>query len=112
MDVSSCGMLCEKCNAFIAYTNDDDALRAETAQLWSAQYKVEIKPEDVNCSGCRQDGAKIGHCHVCEIRQCCIEKNLPNCGVCDSFACEKLEGFFKMFPDGGAENTERLKGVN
>ncbi|MHC4926069.1 MAG: DUF3795 domain-containing protein [Planctomycetota bacterium] len=108
MDISSCGMVCQECNAFIAHKNDDDGLRAETAKLWTEQYKVEITPEDVNCTGCREEGAKIGHCHVCEIRTCCIEKDVANCGKCDEFACEKLEGFFKMFPDGGAENRARL----
>lgn len=110
MEISSCGMLCDQCNAFIAHANDDDALRAETAKLWTEQYKVEIKPEDVNCTGCRQAGAKIGHCQVCEIRACCIEKDVANCGACEQFACDKLKGFFKMFPDGGAENMGRLKG--
>ena len=109
MDISSCGMECDKCNAYIANKNDDDALRAETARQWSKQYKVELKPEDINCTGCRQDGAKIGHCNVCEIRQCCIEMEVANCGKCDHFACGKLAEFFKMFPDGGEENMGRLK---
>ena len=111
MEISSCGLVCEECNAFIAYKTDDNALREETAKLWSEQYRVKIKPEDVNCTGCRQDGAKIGHCQVCEIRKCGIEKDVPNCGQCEQFACDKLEGFFKMFPDGGEANMARLKGA-
>lgn len=107
----SCGMDCEKCNAFVATANNDEQLRIETAQLWSKQYNVPLKPEDINCTGCRQEGAKIGHCHVCQVRKCCMEKDVANCGKCDLFACETLTDFFKMFPDGGAENTQRLKSI-
>ena len=109
MNIGCCGLECEKCNAFIATKNNDDNLREQTAKLWSEQHNVSLKAEDINCTGCREEGAKIGHCNVCQIRQCCIDKNVPNCGKCDQFACDKLDGFFKMFPDGGQDNNKRLK---
>ena len=95
-----CGMICSQCDAFIATQNDDDAKRTQTAELWSKQYNVEMKPEDINCDGCLSDSDRhIGHCAVCEIRTCAKARGVENCAHCDDYACEKLEGFFKMVPD-------------
>ena len=95
-----CGLLCNECGAFIATSNDDDERRAEVAQLWSKQYNQDIKPEDINCDGCTSDSDLLfGHCKVCEIRKCGKEKAVVNCAYCDEYACEKLEGLFKMVPD-------------
>ncbi|HIJ53152.1 MAG TPA: DUF3795 domain-containing protein [Planctomycetes bacterium] len=95
-----CGLLCSECGAFIATINDDNEKRTEVAQLWSKQYNQDIKPEDINCDGCTSDSNRLfGHCKVCEIRKCGKEKAIENCAHCDEYACEKLEGFFKMVPD-------------
>ena len=95
-----CGLLCSECGAFIATKNDDDEKRAEVAELWSKQYNQDIKPEDINCDGCTSDSDRLfGHCKVCEIRTCGQEKAVVNCAYCYEYACEKLEGFFKMVPD-------------
>ena len=95
-----CGFICSQCDAFIATQNDDDEKRAEVARLWSQQFKIDMKPEDINCDGCISDGDRhIGHCHVCEIRKCGKQKNIQNCAYCVEYACDKLEGFFKMVPD-------------
>ena len=95
-----CGLICSQCDAFIATQNDDDEKRAEVARLWSQQFKIDMKPEDINCDGCISDGERhVGHCYVCEIRKCGKQKNIPNCAHCDDYACDKLKGFFKMVPD-------------
>ena len=95
-----CGLICSDCDAYIATQNDDDEKRVEVAQLWSQQYNVEMKPSDINCDGCMSGSDRhIGHCQVCEIRKCGQEKGVENCAHCDDYACEKLEGFFKMVPD-------------
>ena len=95
-----CGLICSECGAFIATQNDDDQKRAEVAKLWSQQYNIDIKPEDINCDGCTSDSDRhIGHCQVCEIRKCGKQKEIQNCAYCDNYACDKLEGFFKMVPD-------------
>jgi hypothetical protein len=95
-----CGLICSECGAFVATQNNDDRKRAEVAQLWSQQYNVDIKPADINCDGCTSDSERlIGHCRVCEIRKCGKQKAIVNCAYCDDYACEKLEGFFKMVPD-------------
>ena len=98
--VSFCGLLCNECVAFIATKNDDDEKRAEVARLWSKQYNVDVKPEDINCDGCISDSERLfSHCRVCEIRKCGKEKDLQNCAYCNEYTCEKLEKIFQMVPD-------------
>ena len=104
-----CGLVCSECGAFIATQNDDDEKRAEVARLWSRQYGVDIKPADINCDGCTSDTDRhIGHCQVCEIRKCGKQKEVVNCAYCVDYACEKLEGFFKMVPD-ARKNLDKIK---
>lgn len=103
--ISFCGLLCNECGAFIATKNDDDEKRAEVAQLWSKQFNVDIKPEDINCSGCLSDTEPLfGHCRVCEVRKCGMEKDIENCAYCDEYACERLEKIFQM----ASETKKRL----
>ena len=33
--IGYCGLDCEKCDAYIATVNDDNALREKTAKLWA-----------------------------------------------------------------------------
>lgn len=106
--ISCCGLDCSKCEGFLATRADDDEKRAEVAATWSKRYDADIKPEAINCTGCRSDGVKFGYCeHVCEIRKCCISKNMSNCAECSDFACEKLEEFFQVAP----EAAEALKSM-
>jgi hypothetical protein len=98
--IAFCGLACNECRAFLATKADDDEKRAEVAQLWSKEFKVDINPEDINCEGCLAEGENLfNYTKVCEIRKCGKEKGLLNCAHCNDFACEKLEKFFEMAPD-------------
>ena len=97
--IAFCGLTCTDCPAFLATQNDDDAKRKKTAEMWSEQYGMAVKPKDINCDGCLTDtGRLFGHCNVCEIRKCGQEKGLANCAHCGEYACEKLENFLQMVP--------------
>jgi len=97
--VAFCGLTCSECPAFLATKNDDDDERKNTADLWSSQFGLELKPADINCQGCLSTGTEIfGHCKVCEIRKCGQEKQLENCAHCGEYACDTLGGFFKLAP--------------
>jgi hypothetical protein len=110
--VSVCGLLCNECGAFLATKNDDDKKRVEVARLWSKQYNADLKPEDINCSGCISDsGPLFSHCKVCEIRKCGKKKGVVNCAYCDEYACEKLENFFQMAPDARERLDEIRSGL-
>ncbi|MFH1010320.1 MAG: DUF3795 domain-containing protein [bacterium] len=101
--IAYCGLICSECPGYIATQKDDDAERRKVAQTWSEQYGHEIKPEDINCDGCRSEGSRhLGYCNICEIRLCGIERGVVNCAFCMDYPCEKLEKFFKMAPEAKA----------
>ena len=81
--IGCCGLDCEKCDAYLATIRDDDALREKTAKLWSEMNQTEIRPEWINCEGCRADGVKTFFCsNQCEIRKCALGKGFATCGEC------------------------------
>ena len=81
--IAYCGLDCEKCDAYLATVNDDNALREKTARLWSELNQVEITAEQINCEGCRTDGLKTVYCDsLCEIRKCAVKKGMDTCGSC------------------------------
>ena len=84
----------------IVLTADDDSKRAEVAKQWSARYDADIKPEHINCDGCLSGGRKFFYCSdICELRKCCIEKDLASCAACDLYVCDKLNNFFEVAPE-------------
>ncbi len=99
--ISCCGLDCSKCEAYIATKNNDDKLRKETAEKWMKLYNSpEIKPESINCLGCRQDGVKLGHCAECKIRICVYEKGYETCGNCSEMEkCELVAQVHKHVPE-------------
>ena len=90
--IAYCGLDCEKCDAYIATKNNDQALREKTAKLWSKLNNVTILPEHINCEGCRTNGVKTYYCdNLCAIRQCAMKKNISTCGDCAQMEqCEKV----------------------
>lgn len=75
--IAFCGLNCHECGAFLATKENDDKKRAKVAQEWSKLFKIEIKPEDINCDGCLSDGGRLfNYCKVCEIRKCGKEKGV------------------------------------
>jgi hypothetical protein len=108
--VAYCGIVCTECPAFIATQKNDDAKRKETAEAWSKQYKMDIKPQDINCDGCKSEGKRlIGYCNVCFMRKCAQGKQIENCAYCDEYACEKLTKFLAMAPHAKASLEEIRK---
>ena len=81
--IAYCGLDCEKCDAYLATINDDQALREKTAKLWAKLNNAPILPEHINCHGCRVDGVKTVFCEsLCGVRQCALKKNVATCGDC------------------------------
>lgn len=105
--IAYCGLDCGKCDARTATLNNDDALRQRVAEEWSGMNQTEIKPEHINCVGCRVDGIKTYYCSdLCAIRKCAAVKNLHTCGNCaDMDKCETLG----MLTANNAEVAENLK---
>ena len=101
--IAFCGLNCSKCPTFLATWNDDDVAREKTAAMYAEKFGFDLKPEDINCDGCLNEGGKlIGYCQVCEIRKCGREKGLNNCAVCQVQPCDKLTKFHEFSPDAKA----------
>ncbi len=97
--ISYCGLVCTECPAYLATKDNDDQRRADTAAQWSHQFKVDIKPEDINCLGCLSDRDPVfSYCRICAIRACGGERGLDNCAQCADFGCDKLTGFWALAP--------------
>jgi len=110
--ISVCGLICSECPAFIATQKNDDEERRKVAEMWSKDYKADLKPEDINCRGCIIDTDKLfNYCKVCEIRRCGKEKKVKNCAYCDDYTCEKLTEFFKMAPQAKTNLDEVRKNL-
>jgi len=71
--IAYCGMDCSKCEGYLATQENSDIKRQKVAEQWTAQYNTDIKPEQINCSGCKSDGVKFFFTEsICEIREFCI----------------------------------------
>jgi len=99
--IAICGLDCEKCDAYLATINNDQALREKTAKLWSEMNHVTILPEHINCEGCRTNGAKTVYCdRLCGIRQCALKKGFETCGDCPELdSCQTVAMVIGNNPD-------------
>lgn len=99
--IAYCGLDCEKCDAYLATINDDQALRERTAKRWAELNNAPILPEHINCEGCRVDGIKTVYCDsLCGIRQCALKKGVATCGDCqDLEICQTVGEIIANNPD-------------
>lgn len=106
--IAYCGLDCEKCDAYLATINDDQALREKTAKLWAELNNAPILPEHINCEGCRVDGVKTVFCNnLCGIRQCARKKGVTTCGDCEKLEeCQTVGSVL----ENNEEALENLKG--
>jgi hypothetical protein len=73
--------------------------RKKIAEQCLIQFNVNIKPEQINCNGCKSDDIKCLFAEsICQIRKCNIEKSHPYCVVCSEYKCEKLEKIIESAP--------------
>jgi hypothetical protein len=107
--ISYCGLDCSLCEGLKATKENDDTARKAVAEKWTVQYHSDIKPEDINCHGCKSDDTKFFFTeNICGIRKCNIKKGTSNCAVCDDYMCDELKAFIEMAPPVG-EALEALR---
>jgi len=98
-NIAYCGLDCAQCEACIATQNNDQALREKTAAEWTKQFGFNFTPEMINCTGCKGDGVKVGHCSECQMRKCASGKGVTNCGACSEFkTCKTINDFIAQVP--------------
>jgi hypothetical protein len=91
-----------KCPAFLATQNDDDA-RKKTACFYREMFGFNFEIEYTNCEECRSFRGSSIPCYLtCEIRRCCRQKGLENCGARDEQPCQNLNRFHEFSPDAKA----------
>ena len=107
--IACCGLDCATCDARNATVANDEKLRKETAEKWKEQFSAEITPEMINCTGCREEGAKFTHCAECEIRNCVKAQGFDTCADCDKLEnCSIAGSIHKYLP----EALTNLKSLN
>lgn len=114
-----CGIECEKCPILIATSKDDDDLRQKTAREWSNLYAEilksfgihSLKPEDMNCCGCRSNHGLFIGCASCQIRKCSQDKGIITCASCDKYeSCGMLKAFYSFaIHQSAKENLDRMR---
>ncbi len=106
--IAVCGINCEKCDTYVATKKDDQALREKTAALWSKYNNADIRPEHINCEGCRMDGCKTVYCiQMCEIRKCASAKSFETCADCPEMnLCPKITEISNFHPDAKKNLTD------
>ena len=106
--IGYCGLDCEKCDAYLATKNNDQALREKTAKLWAELNNAPILPENINCEGCRMNGSKTVFCDsLCEIRKCALNRDVITCGDCSELEiCPTVRVILENNPSA----MENLKG--
>ena len=107
--IAICGLDCAACPAYIAFTTNDNELRAKTAKQWAKEYGADISPDKVNCVSCVvSEGVHIGYCFECKIRKCGLEKKVLNCAYCLEYPCAILGPFIEKAPAAKA-NLEAVR---
>ena len=93
MKVAYCGDNCEACPRYIATINCSKEKLIEAMNLskkvgWNLEKN---DPEEFKCQGCQD-------IEICEynVKECCIEKNLDNCGQCYNYPCSRIERAFEI----------------
>lgn len=117
--IAYCGISCDKCPVFIATSKGDDALREKTAKEWSNLYANilesfgihSLKPEDMNCSGCRSERGLFIGCASCPIRKCSQNKGFITCASCDEYeSCGMLNAFYSnVIHKSAKENLDSIR---
>ncbi len=79
--VAPCGLDCANCELFIPNNRTD---------VWQrAAARLNKKPEDVACKGCRANNGCTVHMD-CATLACVAKKGLIFCSECEEFPCSRL----------------------
>lgn len=90
--IAFCGLNCETCIVKVTIANEGDAGLERLAKEWSTPDTI-IEGKDLYCNTyCTStEGILPSYCKTCEMRNCALEKNVSNCGVCESYPCAHIE---------------------
>ena len=104
--IGACGLLCNECD--ILKAKDNPEIAQKIADWFKKERDIEVKIEDIRCSGCKGD--RTEHWSPdCWILKCCVaEKGLSFCYECKDFPCKRLTQWAKG-SKGYKQALKRLK---
>jgi len=105
--LSSCGINCAECPAYLATQKNDEEEIKKIANEWSSD-AMKFTPEEIYCDGCCNEGRHFSWVPNCDIRICCTEKKLENCADCESYICEILKNSLDKSPS-AKQNLEEIR---
>lgn len=97
--ISVCGLNCAGCEAYLATKSNDFERKTQIAIDWSKRYEATLTAADINCEGCREDGAKFTWCNHCPIRACANAKGFSTCAECKELPCATNSFLFEAVPE-------------
>ncbi len=115
LKISACGLICSKCDAYIATQLKDRNLLEVVAADWRKRFhNPYIRAECIQCNGCMTEGGpKCVQCeNSCQIRKCVLANCLSSCGECANYPCPALLEYLSEQGEQGAAQKKLLDGVN
>jgi hypothetical protein len=92
--VAYCGLLCHDCPTIRATAENDAEAKARIAAHWTQVYPTVfpdgVRPEEVECTGCKSGGVRFFLCRDCKYRECAIARGVDNCALCPEYETCKL----------------------
>lgn len=89
--VSVCGLNCVRCDIFLAGHGNED-LRREIVEWFRKERNETIRPEQVNCEGCRECLA-VHWSPDCRMMLCATRRGVQYCFQCEDFPCKDVNDF-------------------
>ena len=105
MKLACCGDNCNFCPRYTATLSNDVEKLKEIAILWkNVGWRKNVDaPEELRCLGCEFFTEPCAY----NVKECCKEKNIENCGKCIEYPCLKIKKAFERIQI----NAEKFKGI-
>jgi hypothetical protein len=107
--ISYCGINCAECPAYLATQKNDVKEIKKISTQWSND-EMKFTPEEIYCDGCSSGGRVFSWAPNCDIRICCMDKDLENCGHCKDYICDILKNSFERNPS-AKKNLDEIRKI-
>jgi hypothetical protein len=88
--LAPCGLYCGVCSIYIAHRDNNIKFKEKLFPIYKAFVK---KIDDISCTGCLSSGIVFPVCRACAIKNCCEDKKIDGCHLCDEFPCKYIQNF-------------------